>query len=476
MTTAPTRGDDGTSVSDPADLNADITAYGSHVLAVEPTGAEPIPEEARHGSPLGLLWTWLSPNMEFATIYIGVISVLFFGLGFWTASAALLLGTAVGSVTHGWLSAYGPRFGVPQMVAGRVAFGRWGNALPAGLNAVGAGLGWFAVNSVSGAFALSTLSGMPTLFCLVLVVIAQIAVAYLGHNFVHGFEKYALPLLTVVFLAASAVTLGKAHLGGAAGTAGGFGGFMLAFSTAFGYAAGWNPFAADYTRYLPSTAPRWKVITYPAVGVFVGVSVLAVVGAASATIVSGEKNPTAAFTGHLPGWLGNLTLLAIMLGAISANAINIYSAGMSFVSLGLRRLPRGPVALVIGLLGFLVAWSGLSDAGHSYEAFLLVIAYWVAPWLAVVFVDQWLRHRAGGTDEAAGERMADASYEVWAGPVSMLAGTLVSVLLFSNQEQFTGYVAKAAPSIGDLTCVVGFVLTALLYAGLRRVPGLAPSR
>ncbi|MEV0534018.1 cytosine permease [Kitasatospora sp. NPDC050463] len=476
MTTAPARGDDGTSVSAPADPNALITAYGSHVLAVEPTGAEPVPESARHGSALGLLWTWLSPNMEFATVYIGVISVLFFGLGFWTATAALLLGTAVGSATHGWLSVYGPRFGVPQMVAGRLAFGRWGNALPAALNAAGAGLGWFAVNSVSGAFALATLSGMPTLLCLVLVVIAQIAVAYLGHNFVHGFERYALPPLTVVFLAASAVTLGKAHLGGAASTTGTTGGFLLAFSTAFGYAAGWNPFAADYTRYLPAATARWKVALYPAVGVFVGVSLLAVVGAASATIATGERNPTAAFTGHLPGWLGNLTLLAIMLGAVSANAINIYSAGMSFVSLGLRKLPRGPVALVIGALGFLVAWSGLSDAGHSYEAFLLVIAYWVAPWLAVVFTDEWLRRRAGSTDATAAEQMADAGYEVWAGPIAMVAGTVLSVLLFSSQEQFTGYLVRAAPSIGDLTCLVGFALTAVLYAGLRRVPALAPSR
>ncbi|WP_405010833.1 purine-cytosine permease family protein [Kitasatospora sp. NBC_01539] len=467
MTTAPTTA---------PGAAAEVTAYGAHVLAVEPTGAEPVPEPARHGSPLGLLWTWLSPNMEFATIYIGVISVLFFGLGFWTATAALLLGTALGSLTHGVLSAYGPRFGVPQMVAGRVAFGRWGNALPAALNAAGAGLGWFAVNSVSGAFALASLTGWPTLLCLVLVVLAQVAVAYLGHNFVHRFEQYALPVLTVVFLAASAVMLGKAHLGGSASTAGSAGGFLLAFSTAFGYAAGWNPFASDYTRYLPSDATRWKVALYPALGVFAGVSLLAVVGAASATVATGEKNPTAAFTGHLPGWLGDLTLLAIMLGAVSANAINIYSAGMSFVSLGLRRLPRGPVAAVIGVLGFLVAWTGLDDAGHSYEAFLLVIAYWVAPWLAVVLTDQWLRHRAGTSDADTSARMADSGYEVWAGPVAMLVGTVVSVLLFSNQEDFSGYLVRAEPAIGDLTCVAGFVLTAALYAALRRVPGLAPTR
>ena len=45
----------------------------------------------------------------------------------------------------------GPKYGVPQMVLSRLGFGYWGNALPAGLNSVTAGIGWFAVNSVSGA-------------------------------------------------------------------------------------------------------------------------------------------------------------------------------------------------------------------------------------------------------------------------------------------------------------------------------------
>ena len=34
-------------------------------------------------------------------------------------------------------------------------------------------------------------------------------------------------------------------------------GFLLTVGTAFGYAAGWTPYAADFTRYLPKTvSPR----------------------------------------------------------------------------------------------------------------------------------------------------------------------------------------------------------------------------
>ncbi|MFF6984305.1 purine-cytosine permease family protein [Streptomyces sp. NPDC008343] len=444
------------------------------MFAVEPAGAEPIPATARHGHAMDLMWTWIPPNMEFATVYIGVVSVLTFDLGFWVATAALVLGAAFGSLAHGLLSSHGPRYGVPQMVVGRVAFGRWGNALPAALNTLGAGLGWFTVNSVAGAHALNGLTGMPNLLCLVLVAAVQIAVAYFGHNLVHRFGRYVMPLVTLAFLASSVVVLSKAHLTGGASTTGSFSGFMLAFSAAFGYAAGWNPFAADYTRYLPADTARPKAALCPALGVFASISLLTVVGAASATIATDQTNPTGAFTSHLPGWLSDITLLAIVAGAVAANAMNTYSGAISFVSLWPRRLPRAPVALVIGLIAFLFAWSALDNASRAYQDFLLVIAYWVSSWLAVIFTDEWLRNRNGVSQQEALRRMMDPAYEVWAGPVAMVVGAAIAVLLFSHQKQYTGIVAHAAPSIGDLTCVVAFALTAALYVALRQLPGLGP--
>src|SRR4029453_1405159 len=112
------------------------------------------------------------------------------------------------------------------------------------------------------------------------------------------------------------------------------------------------------------------------------------------------ENPTEAFTSHLPGVIANLTLLAIALGAISANAINIYSGSMSFLALGVNvpsGIRRAIVSGVFGVLGFLLAWSGLKDAGHKYENFLLIIAYWIGPWLAVYLTD-WLLRRGRQVD------------------------------------------------------------------------------
>ncbi|HEY1966364.1 MAG TPA: cytosine permease [Pseudonocardia sp.] len=438
--------------------------YGDRIVAVEPGGVEYIPAGERHGRPLQLLWTWTSPNLEFATVFIGVLAVGVFGLGFWSALLALLIGNLLGALSHGVLSARGPRHGVPQMVLSRLGFGYWGNALPAGLNSITAGVGWFAVNSVSGAFALSALAHIPTLLALVLVVLVQVLVAFFGHNLVQAFEKYALVFLGTVFLIASVLLLAKAHPGAASHPVPG--GFLLTAGAAFGYAAGWNPYAADYTRYLPATVSARMTGVWAGLGVFVSCLLLEMVGAASVTAGgTSDTNPAGAFTGQLPGWLGALTLLAIVLGAISANVLNVYSGAMSFLTLGIT-LPmvfrRALVAVVFGAIGFLLAWSALRDAGSKYEGFLLVIAYWIGPWLGVTFVDQYLR-RGQPIDELLYARW----YRNWAGPVAMLIGIVASVLLFSNQTAFTGLIARHLPGLGDIAFLVGFLLAGALYAALR---------
>jgi NCS1 family nucleobase:cation symporter-1 len=440
--------------------------YGDRVVAVEPGGIEFISVNERHGRPLQLFWTWMSPNLEFATIFVGVLAVAGFGLPFWQAVLALVIGNVLGSTAHGVLSARGPAYGVPQMVLGRAAFGYWGNALPAGLMSLTAGIGWFAVNSVSGAFALAALTGMPTLLALVIIVVVQIGVAFFGHNLVQAFEKYAFVFLGVVFAVTTVWVLTKTHPGMATQPVPGA--FLLTAGAAFGYAAGWNPYASDYTRYLPTDTNRKAVGLWAGSGVFVSCIVLEVAGAAAVTAVGGKfnlDNPTSAFTSQLPTALADLTLVAIALGAISANALNIYSGAMSFLTLGFKlplALRRALVALVFGLIGFFLAWSGLSDAGQKYENFLLVIAYWIGPWLGVFFADQYLR-RGRRVDELLYAKW----YQNWAGPVAMLVGIVVSILLFSNQTDFSGLVVKHVPGVGDITFLVGFVLAAAVYAVLR---------
>jgi purine-cytosine permease-like protein len=173
-------------------------------------------------------------------------------------------------------------------------------------------------------------------------------------------------------------------------------------------------------------------------------------------------------TGLLATPLADLTLLAIALGAVSANVLNIYSGALSFTAIGIKlplSLRRAIVALGFGTIGFFLAWSGLHNAGSKYENFLLIIAYWIAPWLAVYFCDLLLRRNPDETLLFSTRRTN------WAGPVAMLAGMGISIWLFSNQTEYIGLVPTHVGSVGDLTFEVGFVITAAVYLGWHLIAG-----
>src|SRR5438128_10413890 len=311
--------------------------YGEAVATVEPGGVEYIALRERHGKPIDLFWTWLSANLECATIFGGVLGIAVCGLSFGETAIAIIVGTALGSLTHAALSSFGPKFGVPMMVESRGAFGFLGNILPAGLNAFTGSIGWFIVNSVSGAFALQALAllinvNLPFAVTFLIIVVAQVAIATLGHNFIHVFERWALPLLGIVFALATIFIFTKANVGLGVNTkapvfVGEFGSFTLLFTATFGYAAGWNPYAADYTRYLPPTTNRTMVGFWAAMGVFVSCVVIELAGAALATVSGTKRGPTDIPTVQLhvamPDLLYYLTLLCIAVGAVCANAINI---------------------------------------------------------------------------------------------------------------------------------------------------------
>jgi len=119
---------------------------------------------------------------------------------------------------------------------------------------------------------------------------------------------------------------------------------------------------------------------------------------------------------------------------------------------------RAIVAVVFGVAGFFLALSGLHDAGTKYNDFLLIIAYWIGPWLGVFFADQWLRRgkRVDGF-------LFDRKHNPWGGFAAMAIAIVVSIYFFANQVKYVGVVPKHYPAFGDIAFEVGFVLAAVLY-------------
>ncbi len=228
--------------------------------AVEPGGIEYIAPSERHGSPRQGFWTWTSPNLEFATVFIGVLPVVLFGGGFfWATSAALLVGTALGSAAHGLLSAMGPRLGVAQMVESRAGFGFLGNLPPRRPQRrhLGGRMGGRQQRerSLRPADVLRRRPPARQAFtpALGVIVLIEIGIAFTGHNFIHAIERWVFPFLAVVFAACCLAIFWHTRAGAgfdaaAPDAAGGpVGAFMIArFLLPLAYAVSWNPYASDY--------------------------------------------------------------------------------------------------------------------------------------------------------------------------------------------------------------------------------------
>ena len=120
------------------------------------------------------------------------------------------------------------------------------------------------------------------------------------------------------------------------------------------------------------------------------------------------------------------------------------------------------LAVAAGVLGYAIGVIGQANLGpgSKYEFFLLLISYWIAGWLAVVLLDYWMRRGDYG-DESV---FYDTKHQRWQGFAAMAIGVAVPVYLFANDYPFyVGPIANNNPQIGDITFILAFLLTGVLY-------------
>ncbi|MDP2663590.1 MAG: cytosine permease [Dehalococcoidia bacterium] len=444
--------------------------YGDRVVKVEPFGVEPIPEQERHGSASGVLAMWLGANMSMSTWLVGAVSTALFGLPLWLAFPAVLLGAALGGAVVGLHSLFGPKLGVPQMVQSRAPFGVLGNTGPAVMSAVLI-VGFYAVNSVLGAFALDSITHMGYVPALVALVVAQTALAVYGHNMVHRFEQVMAVVLGLVFLgvgfyAASQTDLTSAgNLQAPLAGAGLFASFMGALGVALSFTISYSVLASDYTRYLPSktgSGSLWRNIFG---GQFMGCGVLYLIGAAVGSLalnVAPDAPPTDMILAIIPPFFAIPAMMAVVLGAMTQNVLAAYSAGLAGLA---ARLPsrRWTAALAAGVIGFFLAVLGEGSFASKYEMFLQVILFWSLPWMGVVLADFFVVNRKGYPIKA----LYDERRRWGRGLFPWIAGMAASVP-FVEQQLYTGPLAEAFPQIGDISYYVGILVAFVLYLAMGR--------
>ncbi|MGC8631180.1 MAG: purine-cytosine permease family protein [Thermoprotei archaeon] len=424
--------------------------YGEKKAKVEPYGVEKIPREERHGKPRDLFWLWFASNVGIGSYAIGYLGVTYLSLPVYAAIIGILVGNAVGGVLLALTALMGPKTGLPQMISSRTSFGHKGNYLVAFLNWIST-MGWFAVNTVLGTFTLSLFYPHP-LLVLVILVFIQAIIAVFGYNMIHAFEKWMSPILAAFFLFVTFLaafhgignyvpsSTGPSVVTGAVA--------MMAFSLS--YVMSWAPYASDYTRYLSEDTPGRSVAVYSFSGSVLASAWLETLGVwVSAAVPPSRAN---AVTGLIS--LSHISFIAgavIVIGVLSANIMNLYTGAISSLALDIK-LKRWQAVLLVALLGGVAAWYGLSSFGLFYENFLLLLDYWVSPWLGIIFVDFFIARRYS--------MQSAVSYRISA-LIAYISGLLMSVP-FMSQSLFEGYIAQRLGG-ADVSYYVAFIISASVY-------------
>jgi NCS1 family nucleobase:cation symporter-1 len=445
---------------------AETARYGDRVTVPEPYSIEHIPLNERHGNARQLLWLWLAANLTIADFAIGFVPVAL-GLSVGAAILALAIGNILGGLLLAWSAAMGPAAGFPQMFIGRRAFGRVGGYLPAALNWLSTA-GWFTVNTILGAFAVQLLiSGIPFWLAALVLVAAQTLLVIYGHNLIQAFERYMAAILGILF--AIAIVIGLTHSSTIAAwtpkpIAGNLALFAIVLAVSFSYIMSWSPYASDYSRYLPETTSRRSATVYVFIGAAVASFVSEIVGLLVAILAPNAATPIAALKTAMGGF-GVLAVIAVILGATTANVLNLYSNTMSAKVLDIR-LQRWHLAVIGGFLALVLAILGYQNFTQNYQNFLIVLDYWIMPWLAVVLLDFYVFGHRQATGFSQARPVNSSGLIAWA------IGLLVSLLFISEQFQVFGIKAHGpfATWFGDADFgyFVGFVVAGAVYLLLNR--------
>src|SRR4051812_12862403 len=377
-------------------------------VAVETNGINVIAEEERKGRPAQLFWPWFGSNVSVFGLAYGSF-LLGFGISFWQAVIAGVIGIVVSFLLCGFVAIAGKRGSAPTLVLSRAAFGVDGNRVPAVLSWV-LTVGWetalvsLATLATAQLFDQLGWGGGTATKVVALLVVAALVVGggVLGFHVIMRMQTvitWVTGVLTVVYivLVADQVDWSAVSSLPSGSTAAFIGALVLAMT---GYGFGWVNAAADYSRYLPRATSSRGVVGWTTFGGALAPVVLLVAGgllAGSDPQLSADigLDPIGALGSILPTWFLVPFIVVVLLGLIGGALLDIYSSGLSLLAAGLR-VPRPVAASIDGTLMVLgtIAVVFFADSFIGpFQGFLITLGVPIAAWCGVMLADIALRKR-----------------------------------------------------------------------------------
>lgn len=444
-------------------MSVESPSYGQPAPTVERNGANVIAEAERTGTPRGLFWPWAAANVSVLGIAYGSY-VLGYGISFWQATAATVVGVSFSFLLVGLVAVAGKRGSAPTMILSRAPFGVIGNRLPAAIGYL-LTVGWETVLVTLSTLATVTVLGRlgwtagtgTKVIAFAIVAVVVIAAGLLGFRAIFALQRVLTVLLAVLTIAYVVLTANQVDTAAVRalppGSAQSVLGALVLLMTGFGL--GWVNAAADYSRYLPRRSATSRVIGWTTFGGALFPVLLVIWGL---LLVAGDpelataigNDPIGAVTVLLPSWFLIPFAVVAVLGLVSGAVLDLYSSGLTLLSLGVP-IPRWSAALVDGALmvaGTVYLVFFASDFVTPFQGFLITLGVPIAAWCGIFLADLLLRRHAYAGNELSSAR---GRY----GRVSLVAVTALVMSTVVGLGLVTNVFAAALSWQGYLLTPVG---------------------
>src|SRR5439155_129370 len=254
---------------------------------------------------------------------------------------------------------------------------------------------------------------------------------------------------------------------------------LLMTAIGVGWGISWVTWASDYSRFVPRTESSASVFWYSYVGMFVPTVWLAILGATVASVTQ-DTDPAKMVSAVFGGTLSLLVLLMVLHGPIATNILNVYSAALAALSMGIR-LSRTAMALIAGVVGYLVTiyFVFQPSFAKAFDNWMISLLLWMSPWAGVILADFFIK-RKGHIDVGAlyqePERSAYGDIN-WGGIAAFLVGLIAGWTVEDGLvPALQGPISTSLLSGADLSWLVGIVVAGGVYLviGRRVVPAPVP--
>jgi purine-cytosine permease-like protein len=325
------------------------------------------------------------------------------------------------------------------MVISRATFGVKGNIIPGALSYL-IFVGWETVLVSLATLATGTVfirlggieHNLAMVIGFVIAVALTVSAGVLGFEAIMKLQKYITTITVVATLIYIALTISKVDWNVISsmknGNSQAFIGALIFGATGIGL--GWVNSAADYSRYLPRTVSNRSVVFWTVFGASIVPIILVTYGAAlsgSSEDLAGAiaTDPIGALTTILPTWYLIIFALVAILGLVGGAILDLYSSGMTLISIGLpvKRHIAASIDSVLMLIGTIYFVWVADDFFFPFQGLLITLGVPVATWSAIFVTDVLMRK---SYDEADLYR-TDGRYGSWNfGSIGVMAvGTIV---------------------------------------------------